>query len=103
MHIAQQVNVLDEVHNPKLREAIKTYSQWPTIPQVYFVQPRCCVSVEGGHSRLLPCWSCAEQYNRYALTDECLLQLYIAGELVGGADIVEEMHTKGELKELLSQ
>ena len=30
-----QVNVLDEVYNPNLREAIKTYSQWPTIPQVY--------------------------------------------------------------------
>ena len=29
------VNVLDEVHNPGLREVIKTYSQWPTIPQLY--------------------------------------------------------------------
>ena len=28
------VNVLDELHNPGLREAIKTFSQWPTIPQV---------------------------------------------------------------------
>lgn len=28
------VNVLDEQFNPGLREAIKTYSQWPTIPQV---------------------------------------------------------------------
>ncbi|GFH11256.1 glutaredoxin domain-containing protein [Haematococcus lacustris] len=28
------VNVLDEVHNPGLRDVIKTYSQWPTIPQV---------------------------------------------------------------------
>ncbi|CAL5224467.1 g7159 [Coccomyxa viridis] len=55
------VNVLDEVYNPNLREAIKTYSQWPTIPQ-----------------------------------------LYIKGEFVGGADIIEEMNTKGELKELLS-
>eukprot|EP00983_Pelagomonas_calceolata_P126977 1161354-Pelagomonas_calceolata.AAC.3 len=27
------VNVLDEVHNPGLRDAIKNYSQWPTIPQ----------------------------------------------------------------------
>ncbi len=26
------VNVLDEVHNPGLRDAIKAYSQWPTIP-----------------------------------------------------------------------
>lgn len=29
------VNVLDEVYNPGLREAIKSFSQWPTIPQVY--------------------------------------------------------------------
>ena len=28
------VNVLDDLYNPGLREAIKTYSQWPTIPQV---------------------------------------------------------------------
>jgi glutaredoxin-related protein len=29
------VNVLDEVHNPGLRDIIKSYSQWPTIPQLY--------------------------------------------------------------------
>ena len=27
------VNVLDEVYNPGLRDAIKAYTQWPTIPQ----------------------------------------------------------------------
>lgn len=35
------VNVLDDVHNPGLRDAIKTYSQWPTIPQV--TRPACVV------------------------------------------------------------
>eukprot|EP00195_Chlamydomonas_chlamydogama_P006123 CAMPEP_0202889656 /NCGR_PEP_ID=MMETSP1392-20130828/255_1 /ASSEMBLY_ACC=CAM_ASM_000868 /TAXON_ID=225041 /ORGANISM="Chlamydomonas chlamydogama, Strain SAG 11-48b" /LENGTH=281 /DNA_ID=CAMNT_0049573039 /DNA_START=49 /DNA_END=894 /DNA_ORIENTATION=+ len=54
------VNVLDEVHNPGLREAIKTYSQWPTIPQ-----------------------------------------LYVEGEFVGGADIVEQMVAKGELQAMI--
>ncbi|KAG2493944.1 hypothetical protein HYH03_007874 [Edaphochlamys debaryana] len=29
------VNVLDEYHNPGLRDAVKNYSQWPTIPQLY--------------------------------------------------------------------
>jgi glutaredoxin-related protein len=29
------VNVLDDFHNPGLREAIKQYSMWPTIPQLY--------------------------------------------------------------------
>jgi Grx4 family monothiol glutaredoxin len=31
----ETVNVLDVIHNPGLREAIKVYSEWPTIPQVY--------------------------------------------------------------------
>ena len=31
----------------------------------------------------------------------CVGQLYIDGEFVGGADIVEEMATKGELAEAL--
>ncbi|KAG1679836.1 hypothetical protein FOA52_012749 [Chlamydomonas sp. UWO 241] len=50
------VNVLDEIFNPGLRDAIKTYSQWPTIPQ-----------------------------------------LYVGGEFLGGADIVEQMNASGEL------
>ena len=52
--------VLDEEHNPGLREAIKEFSQWPTIPQ-----------------------------------------LYIGGEFVGGADIVQEMGLSGELQTML--
>jgi Grx4 family monothiol glutaredoxin len=31
----QVVNVLDEVYNPGLRDAIKEFSAWPTIPQLY--------------------------------------------------------------------
>ncbi|KAK9820835.1 hypothetical protein WJX81_001306 [Elliptochloris bilobata] len=53
------VNVLDETYNPGLRDAIKAYSQWPTIPQVY-----------------------------------------VNGEFVGGADILEELARKGELQQL---
>jgi Grx4 family monothiol glutaredoxin len=55
------VNVLDDLYNPGLREAIKEYSQWPTIPQVY-----------------------------------------VGGEFVGGADILEQMHGSGELRALLA-
>jgi Grx4 family monothiol glutaredoxin len=29
------VNVLDEIYNPGVRDAIKSYTQWPTIPQVF--------------------------------------------------------------------
>ena len=47
----------DVLMDPELREGIKAYSNWPTIPQ-----------------------------------------LYIQGELIGGSDIVMEMHEDGELK-----
>ncbi len=41
------VNVLDEQYNPGVREAIKSYSQWPTIPQVCcgVVLPMHCLSL----------------------------------------------------------
>jgi monothiol glutaredoxin len=50
----------DVLMDPELREGIKAYSNWPTIPQ-----------------------------------------LYIQGELIGGSDIVMEMHENGELKKKL--
>lgn len=67
---AKVVDVLDELlvtyetrdvlADPALREAIKLYGDWPTLPQ-----------------------------------------LYVGGKLVGGADIVVEMHRAGELLPLL--
>ena len=48
---------VDVLMDPGLREGIKAYSNWPTIPQ-----------------------------------------LYIQGELIGGSDIVMEMHENGKLK-----
>jgi monothiol glutaredoxin len=53
----ESVNVLED---PAIRDGIKRYSNWPTIPQ-----------------------------------------LYINGELIGGCDIVREMHAKGELEPLI--
>jgi monothiol glutaredoxin len=50
------VNVLDD---PEIREGIKLYGQWPTIPQ-----------------------------------------LYVDGELIGGADIVRQLYGSGELHQL---
>ena len=51
------INILVD---PELRDGIKQFSQWPTIPQ-----------------------------------------LYVKGEFVGGCDIVREMDSSGELRELL--
>ena len=53
------VNILADA---EMRDAIKQYSDWPTIPQ-----------------------------------------LYIAGEFIGGCDIVREMHAKGELAALIKK
>ena len=53
------VNVLDDL---AIREGIKEYANWPTIPQ-----------------------------------------LYVDGDLVGGADIMMEMHNAGDLATLLAE
>ncbi len=55
----QTANVLEDA---ELRDGIKQFSQWPTIPQ-----------------------------------------LYVAGEFVGGCDIVTEMFQSGELETLLTE
>ena len=51
---------IDVLTDPSLRQGIKEFSNWPTIPQ-----------------------------------------LYVKGEFVGGCDIVREMYSSGELRELL--
>ncbi len=51
---------VDVLGDAEIREGIKEFGQWPTIPQ-----------------------------------------LYIAGELVGGSDIIEQLHNSGELHQLL--
>ena len=55
----QTVNVLED---EGIRQGIKEYANWPTIPQ-----------------------------------------LYVHGEFIGGSDIMQEMHEKGELQALLTQ
>jgi len=53
---------VDVLEDPELRQTLKTYSNWPTIPQLY---------VEGG--------------------------------LVGGCDIVMDMHQSGDLSRMVKQ
>ncbi len=53
------VNVLKD---PEIRQGIKEYSEWPTIPQCY-----------------------------------------VAGEFIGGSDILRELHTNGELAEIIME
>lgn len=53
------VNILED---QEMREGIKKYSDWPTIPQ-----------------------------------------LYVGGEFIGGADIMRDLHAKGELAGLINK
>jgi monothiol glutaredoxin len=53
---------VDVLEDPALRQALKTYANWPTIPQ-----------------------------------------LYIEGDLVGGCDIVMDLHRSGELLRMLGR
>ena len=55
----QTANVLED---PALRDGIKAFSNWPTVPQ-----------------------------------------LYVAGEFVGGCDIITEMYQSGELETMLTE
>jgi monothiol glutaredoxin len=50
----------DVLEDPEVREGVKRFSNWPTIPQVY-----------------------------------------VNGQLVGGCDIVREMHEQGELEPIV--
>ena len=59
-----------------------------------------CFTLSHAYLEVLFCAICDHEVHLKSVA--CLLQLYIDGEFVGGADIIEEMHTKGELKELLS-
>ncbi len=47
------VNVLDDQFNPGVRDAIKEYSQWPTIPQV--CNTLCSALIEVPMSHCSPC------------------------------------------------
>ncbi len=61
-HINVPFSTANVLEDPGLRDGIKQFSNWPTIPQ-----------------------------------------LYVAGEFVGGCDIVTEMFQSGELQTLLTE
>ena len=61
-HLGVEYVGVDVLQSDALREGIKSFSDWPTIPQ-----------------------------------------LYVKGEFVGGADIIREMFSNGELKPFLQE
>jgi monothiol glutaredoxin len=61
-HLGVKFKSYDVLSDPAIRQGIKEYANWPTIPQ-----------------------------------------LYIAGEFIGGSDIIREMYESGELEDLLHE
>jgi monothiol glutaredoxin len=61
-HLGVHYATANVLEDPTLRDGIKQFSQWPTVPQ-----------------------------------------LYVAGEFIGGCDIVTEMFQSGELETLLRE
>ena len=100
-----------QIHNPGLREAIKTYSQWPTIPQARgpAAPPSRSSRPLGRRPSGRPLPRCATLRRPLVLPlpphaplhPHTHPQLYIDGEFVGGADITEQMVDSGELQTLL--
>lgn len=59
---AIEFETVDVLSDEQVRSGVKTYSEWPTIPQ-----------------------------------------LYVAGEFIGGSDIMIEMYQSGELGEMIEK
>jgi monothiol glutaredoxin len=58
----KDIVAIDVLADPAIREGIKQYANWPTIPQ-----------------------------------------LYIKGEFVGGADIMRDLYSQGELQKMIAE
>ena len=75
----------DVLSDPDVREGVKKYSQWPTIPQVPHMPAR------------LPARPRPPPLPRRPA------QVYIDGEFVGGSDILMGLHQSGELEKLVKE
>lgn len=105
--------------DPNLREGIKKFSNWPTIPQVrscisYLPQLRMCLcwqqqprpvpsngsSAHGAHACMIRHDEarCTRHSTAHMHTGA---QVFVKSEFVGGADILMNMHNNGELEQLL--
>ena len=98
------INVLE---NQSLREGIKEFSDWPTIPQLYIKNEfvgGCDIIKEmyenGELKKILEDQQLREGIKEFS-DWPTIPQVYIKGEFVGGCDIVKEMYENGELKKLL--
>jgi monothiol glutaredoxin len=110
------INVLE---NEELRQGIKQFSDWPTIPQLYIKKEfvgGCDIvkeMYENGELKkilevnykginVLESQSLREGIKEFS-DWPTIPQVYIKGEFVGGCDIVKEMYENGELKKIFEE
>ena len=97
-------HTVDVLADPMIRDGIKMYSQWPTIPQLY-VNGEFTISIIM-HLNVLYIlsigWTCTrhqlQQSTWFFLT---MLSFQSPGEFIGGSDIMLEMYENGELKQAI--
>ena len=106
---------VDVLANQNVREGIKVYSDWPTIPQLYVKNEfigGCDIIKEmyenGELAKLFESKGINVLENQElregvkVFSDwPTIPQLYIKKEFVGGCDIIKEMYESGELKKML--
>ena len=110
------INVLED---QSLRDGIKEFSDWPTIPQLYIKKEfvggcdivkemyengelKKILEVNFGSVNVLEDQNIREGIKTFS-DWPTIPQLYIKKEFVGGCDIVKEMYENGELKKILEE
>ena len=90
-------HTVDVLSDEKIRQGIKEYSNWPTIPQLYGTYVCVCMQrhsfcqVVALHSHCKFCSCVSPKKNQ------------VAGEFLGGSDIMIEMYQSGELGEMIEK
>jgi len=79
-HMGIKFNSVNVLEDPEIREGIKEFSDWPTIPQLYV----------------------KKEFKEFS-DWPTIPQLYVKKEFVGGCDIIREMHENGELTDYFNQ
>ena len=99
----ETVNVLED---DKLRNGMKQYSGWPTFPQVSERRGETVVALPYPVSHPIHpipsiLTTCLSHHLPHTHTHTHSIQVYLNGELVGGADIAIQLFQSGELAEMV--
>jgi monothiol glutaredoxin len=96
--ITSDFATFDVLSDESIREGIKQYSNWPTIPQCYVRRQDSTTRRRSPRAPRAALFAC--HMGSPTTTASSVPHLpQVNGEFIGGADILIEMHENGELKE----